>query len=738
MIVLHGVAGIAEEVTEYTISADNKNYEVVYGADTLHDSAVLLGANSMSKVDGTSIGGGATIKIKIKTSNVSTISIAGGHCEVSMNTLSPVADVGSLTKDLYIAEMHAFIDTGRVDFSLSGIGYESPIDGAVFGTWASDSPVGGLPFSGVTIEQTAENEFILEYNTKDILGDHDDCDWYVASLMRIKINIVTKSGAIVAEEELVYYNEDAPITSCVSTTKGRYLTFDSGVATIGGWWESADVPARRRYIAAEEMGTRDSMFKYLIFGSISPKVFSTKIRNMVFTASRSGDLYVMDKVLSNNMYEFPSGLEISSAGPGLVGSASIISHPSLGTISVDTSDAHTEFGEMHVEIFDSLSSNLCKFQIKSGHSPSENFIGAAANSVIVYNQITGRGPNVHSQTNSDNMLVGFHLMLSGFQNLFIEPWTDPAFAVFGMMGMGILCIFGGNIVEFTFFLYYEQLKWILYGAESRMKIHNINQVQEHYLSSMALTQKGVDASTRKKIARQWLEMTRYDYMRVSGPTVERTFILRYLCAIVPMRFPDHIPYTLGLPMYGVPIEENIVDSASTENNLMTDVVESMMRKNAQYTLYRTRMDWAMSTNRGIARRATYWAWGGTLITIIRDGVNQELYSVDDPAYALNSTSHTSGVSIPGEIGEAWNEHRAHMIPVVRWVYWNKYPVVYEDDANTAIRDWANNATPVLTGLVRSMVIDVDNNQVSIDGGTSIDAIIKKPNKDLLLAFKKSE
>ncbi len=742
MIVLHGVAGLAKNISEYTLSIDNTNYEITPGIEIFHDKVVSTDINGRAKTDGTSIGAGAKIKIKIKTSNVSDMKIKSGYCEGEKNTLSPVDDVGGLTKEEYLSEIYAFMNTGRVDFSMSGVSYDSPKDGVVFGTWMSSVPPDGLTVNVGNIElvKTGEDEFTITYDTKDIVEAQGDCDWYVASSMNLKIDIVTKSGAIAPEEEIVYYHDDAPIASYVNILEDKYLTFDSDIAIMGGWWETSEVPVRRRNAATVGTATRDSMFKYLIFGSISPSVFSPNIRNMVFTASRSDNHYIMDKVLANNTYECPdlNGMGILSSGPELSGSASIITHASLGAISIDTSGAQTAFGEMHIELSDFESANSCKFQIKSGYSPSENFIGAAANAVVVYNQITGPGTTSITGTNIDNELAGFHLFVGGLQEYLIYVSWDPSDTALALMTRGISCILGGNMIDYVFFLQYERTKSILWGTERRIVIGEITNTQEYYLSSMSAAQVGIDATTRKKIARQWLEMLDMQYMRLSGPLMTRTFFLNFMCVYISFHFPDSVPYTLGLPMYGVPMNENVSDSADIENHIMTDEVQAMMKKNAQYTMYKSRMDWAMAIGDKFADLCTFWAWGGTLVTIVRDGKHQELYSSNDPAYGLNSTGHTSPASTPGEIGDKWNEYRNAMIPVSRLANWYERPTVAGADAEQAIAEWRNDAVSVLNALSSSMIINLDDSTVAINGREAIDAIIQRPNPDVIIAFEKPE
>ncbi len=745
MIVLHGVAGLAKNISEYALSIDNKNYKVTPGAGVFHDKVVSADINSRAKTDGTSIGTGAKIEIKIKTSNVSDMKIKSGYCEGERNTLFPIDDIGGLTKEEYLSEAYAFMNTGRVDFSMSAVSYDSPKGGVVFGTWMSSIPTDGFVVSVGNIElvKTGEDEFTVTYDTKNIVEKQKDCDWYVASSLHLKIDIITKSGAIAPEEEIVYYHEDAPITSCVNILENKYLTFDSNIAVMGGWWETSKVPVRRRSAATVGSATRDSMFKYLIFGSISPSVFSKSIRNMVFTASRNEDQYVMDVVLANNTYECPSlsGMNIFSSGPELTGEALIIADDILGTISIDTSGAQTAFGEMHIELSDPSSVNSCKFQIKSSYSPSEHFIGAAGNATTVYNQITGRGISAISGTNIDNELIGFHLFINALQKHLVDAsrmGLESINIALGVASMGFSCIFTDNMLSYVFMLYYESVKSILWDAEHRLVLREIYRTQEHYMATMSRAQQGVDASTRRKIARQWLEMTEPRYMRASGPTIYRMFIWSVRCINIPIEFSDRIPYTLGLPMYGVPLSENTVESIDIDNHIMTDEVQAMMKKNAQYTLYRTRMDWAMDLGGKLNDFATYWAWGGTLVTLIKNGKNQELYSSEDPAYGLNNTEHASLVSTPGEIGERWNEYREGMFPAPRFVHWNKQLLTSGEMADKAIRDWYNDpAINVLYGLVSSMIINLDDNTVSIEGRDPIDAIIQRPNQDVILAFKKT-
>ncbi len=742
MIVLHGTAGIAEEATAYTISFDNINYEVVREDEMLHDNIVPDNA----KTDGTAAGPGATIKVKIKTANVQEISLAGGSAEGEMNSLQSIGSSGGWTKEEYLSEVYAFMGSARVDFSISSVSYNSPKDGNVFGMWTSTTPKDGFDLNkdgkgkiNITITKEGEDQFVMEYNTKDVVQGQS-CDWHKVSSLKLELNVITKAGSISSEEKVMYYHADAPITSMINMEGGKYLTFDSSIATIGGWWETSEVPVRRRFIAKEGMSTRESMFRYLIYGSISPAVFSSNIRNMIFTASRSGSEYTLDRVMSNNLYECPSlsGLGISSSGPGIEGAATILANEPLGTISIDTSGASTTFGEMYIELSDAECANSCKFQIGSGLSSSENFVGAAADAVVLYNQITGRGTTEISGTNIDNQVVGFHLFINGLQEFLLQFTYNPAHQVFGLMSMGITCGLTGNMIDFVFFLYYERIKMILWGVERRLVMSGITSTQEHYLSSMSHAQKGVDASIRRKIAKQWLIMTDSQHMRAMGPMVYRTFFLEFACTFIGFEMPDSVPYTFGLPMYGVPMNEDIVESTTIENQIATDEVIAMMRKNAHYSMYRTRMDWAMALGGQLSDYATYWAWGGSLVTIIRDGKHQELYSSNDPAYALHSTDHTDPVATHGEIGEKWNEFRGAMLNPPRFVAWNKFSPVSGGDAQELIKLWRNPSVPVMHGLSASLIINLDDDTLSISGGEFFDAVIQRPNKNVIIAFKKQE
>ncbi len=747
MIVLHGVAGLADEVSEYTLSIDNSRYEIIPGEETLHDHIVYSNVNGRARTDGTSVGKGAIVKIDIKTSNVAEISVKSGSCTGEKNTLQTSSDAGELDKESYLAEMAAFMRTGRVDFSLNSVGYNSPLSGMVFSLWTSDVPEDGLGIKenksgnlNVTIVKSGEDSFTMEYDTKELLSAQGDCDWYVAHSIELTVDIITKKGAIAAGEKISYFHNDAPIASCVNVTDTKFLTFDSDIAVIGGWWESSDVAVRRRHIAKEGIATRDSMFRYLIFGNIAPSIFSSSLRNMVFTASRSGSAYVMDRVLTNNMYDCPNlgGMGIVSSGPEISGSAHIIPDADTGSISIDTSEVRTSMKEMYVVLSDGGSVNSCKFQLKSGLSPSAGFIIAAADSRVVYNQITGRGTFGVAGVNVDNMLIGFHLFVSGLQGYLIDSNTWGILGiVLGYMTRGLSCIFTGNMMEFVFFLYYESIKNILNDSERRMIMGEIAGVQEHYLASMAKTQVGIDASVRKKIARQWLEMTDSNYMRKSSPTISRIFPLTIFCVTIPMDMPDYIPYTLGLPMYGVPLYEDVAESASTPGQIMTEAMYSMMSKNAHYTLYRTRMDWAMALGGRLGAFSTYWAWGGTLVTIKRDGKHRELYSASDPAYAMHSTLNESFVAVDGVIGEKWDEFREAMIPTTRFNYWNKKAPVAGVAAGSAIEEWRTDDVTVMFGMVGSRVIDLDNDTITINGGEAIDVIIHRPNPDVIIAFEKA-
>ncbi len=738
MIVLHGVAALAEEISAYTLLMDNKGYDFTLGTSPLQDS-IISSVEGRAKTDGTAMGGGATIKVKIKTSNVSSMMISSAYCQGESNTLMGI-EGGALTKEDYLSEVYAFSSTGRVDFSLSSVGYESPLDGAVFGSWVSESMGEESTGANVSLKKTGEDEFTLEYNTMDVVKGKIWGDWYVVTGINLKLNVITKSGGIAAGESVTYYNDDAPISSVVNMSGEKYLTFDSGIAVMGGWWETSEVQARRRVAAKTGISTRESMFRYLIFGSISPRVFSTSIRNMIFTARRSDNTYTMDKVLSNNTYERPSlgGLSISSSGPELTGAASIFTHEDIGAISINTVNAETSFGEMHIEISDPESINTCKFQIKSGHGPSGNFIGAAVGAPIVYNQITGPGTTSIASTNANNQLIGFHLFINGLQEYLLGVSWSPLDLAMMIITRGISCVLSGNMIDLAFFLLYENIKSIIWDTEGKIIIDGIMETQEYYLSSMTHAQQGIDASTRKKIARQWLEMVDTEYMKKSGPMIHRTFFFQFMCVFIPFDFPDSLPYSLGMPMYGVPMEEDVAGSADIEDQIMTDELLSMMKKNAQFTMYRSRVDWAMFMRGRLSEVYTSWAWGGTLVTVTKNGRHQELYSATDPAYGLNSTEHTSSVSIPGEIGEKWNEYRGAMIPAHRFVKWSSPLLENREFAEISIERWGGKSIPASYGLTNSMLIDLDHDTVSQNGNEPIDAIIKRPNASVILAFKKIE
>ncbi len=753
MIVLHGVIDIAGAAAIFTMSLDNKGYEVISKKESLHDNTIYENMSPLAKTDGTSAGEGSIIKVDIITSNIDNLILKKGHCTGEKNTLLS-AGGGALKKEDYLAEAAAFLRTGRVDFSMSSVGYNSPMDGAVFGTWLTDKPEEGFELAeneeqelSVTITKEGNNYFVLEYDTKTVVEVPEDCDWFVARTMELKVDVHTESGIIVPDQDLVYSHHDAPIASYVNMEKGSYLTFDNDVATLGGWWESSNIPVRTRQVASSGMSTRDSMFRYMIFGMISPKVFSSSIRNMIFTAIRTGDQYIMDKVLANNLYICPplSGLSIVSSGPQISGSAFIIPDDEAGTISIDTSNVSTGSGEMHIEISSPLSSNSCKFQLKAGFAPTAQFLVAAVDSRVLYNQITGYGTTGVTGANVDNNLVSFHLFVNGLQEPLLELTWNPSSMAFAMMTMGISCAFTGNMTDFVFFLFYESTKKILWGAERRIVMGEITRTQEHYLSSMSLAQQGVDAGTRKKIARQWLEMIDSQYMKMSGPNIQRTFFLEFGCALIPMDMPDSIPYTLGLPMYGVPMGEGILDAVNTPNHIMTDDVHAMMKKNVQFSMYRTRMDWAMAVQGNLKKFSTYWAWGGTYVAVSIGGKLQELYAASDEAYALNGAEHVSSngpitedVAIPGEIGEAWNEFVGAREPTPRFTYWNGQERVAGTSAEAAISEWRNDAVPVMHGLVSSVIINLDDSTVTLDGYITRDAIIYRPNPNVILAFAKPE
>ena len=753
MIVLHGVAELAESVSEYTLSLDNKSYEVTSGGDSLHDNIIYEDTNSTAKTDGTSAGEGATIKIEINTSNIDSMSIKSGYCKGEKNTLLGAGDE-QLIKEDYLAEASAFISTGRVDFSLTTVGYNSPIDGAVFTTWISDKPEEGFGVDkdeegrlNVTLTKVAEDKFILEDDTKTIVEPQTECDWYIATSMELKVDIITKSGAIAKDQEISYKHDDAPIASYVTIEGTRYLTFDNDIAVMGGWWESSNIPVRNRQVAKSGLSTRDSMYRYLIFGSISPKVFSSNIRNMVFTASRYDTLYGMDMVLTNNLYECPSlaGLSISSSGPQLSGGASIIQNEELGTISIDTSGAQTASGEMHIVISDPASINLCKFQIKAGFAPTAELLASAVDSRIVYNQITGQGTTAITGTSVDNGLIGFHLFVGGLQEYLVDTTWSPTDAILGLMTMGISCLLTGNMTEFVFFLYYESTKALLWDSERRILMREITGTQEHYLSSMAVAQVGVDAETRKNMARQWLEMIDSRYMKMSGPTVYRTFFLKIYCVSISFSMPDSVPYTLGLPMYGTPMGAGLIDAVDTPDQVMTDDVYSMMKKNAFYSMYKTRMDWALALGGRLGEYATSWAWGGTLVIISIGGKHQELYASSDEAYGINAADYrspagsvVSNVAIPGEIGDAWDEIAEARNSASMFTYWSKQLLKSGTDAESAILDWGGDATPIMGGLVRSAVINIDDDTVILNGYDTRDVIIYRPNPNVILAFEKPQ
>ena len=487
------------------------------------------------------------------------------------------------------------------------------------------------------------------------------------------------------------------------------------------------------------------MFRYMIFGAISPKLFSSGLRNMVFTASRSGSTYTMDKVLTNNMYECPdlSGLSISSSGPDLSGSASIIPNNELGTISIDTSNVQTVMGEMHVTISAPGTTNSCKFQIKAGFAPTANFLVAAVDSRVLYNQITGSGTTAITGSNVDNGLVGFHLFVEGLQGFLLDVVWNPIELVLGIITRGISCLLTGNMLEFVFFLYYESVKAILFDTERRIIYSGIAEVQEQYLASMAAAQTGVDVETRKKIARQWLEMIDSRYMKMSGPYIQRTFFLKIFCAFIPFDMPTSIPYTFGLPMYGVPMGGGLVDTVDTPDQILTDEVYSMMKKNAFFSMFRTRMDWAMAMGGRLGQYATSWAWGGTLVVVSADGQHQELYASSDPSYSINGANHISvdgdvvpNVAISGEIGAKWNEFKKARDTASRFAYWHGQEVRGGTDAEEAIGTWRGTAVPVMFGMVSSMVINIDNDTVTINGSDIRNAIIYRPNPNVIIAFEK--
>ena len=745
MIVLHGVAELADTVSEYTLALDNVAYEVSGGDETLHDNIAYEEYNSTSKTDGTAAGEGAKVKIKIKTSNIESMAIKSGYCNGSKNSLLS-SEIGGLEKEPYLEEVAAFMSSGRVDFSLKTVGYNSPIDGSIFTTWVEDSPEGGFPINEVTIEKgEKDDEFVLEYDTKTVVDEQTGCDWFIGTSLELLVDIVTKTGAIAKDQEISYKHNDAPIVTKVTIDGGKYLTFDNDIAVIGGWWESSDIPVRTRQIAKSGISTRDSMFRYKIFGSISPKVFSSNIRNMVFTAVRADSSYSMDKVLTNNLYECPdlAELSISSSGPSITGGASVIPNNELGTISIDTSSVQTAHGEMHVVLSSPGSMNSCKFEIKAGFAPTANFIVAGVDARVLYNQISGQGTTAIMGSNVDNGLVGFHLYVNGLQGYLIDDVWNPLYAVLGLMSMGITCALTGNMLEFVYYLYYESTKSILWDSERRIVMSEITGTQEQYLSSMAQAQVGVDAETRKKMARQWLEMIDSRYMKMSSPDIGRTFFLQVYCSFVPFYMPDTAPYTLGLPMYGVPMGDGIVDTVNTPDQILTDEVKAMMKKNAFFSMFRTRMDWAMALGGKLGEYATHWAWGGTLVTVSIGGQHQELYASSDPGYSINGSKHRSvtgdvvpDVAIPGEIGEAWNEIKEARDGASRFAYWNGQYVRTGTDAEASIAAWRDPGVAVMYGMINSVVINVDNDTVTINGSDTRDAIIYRPNPNVIIAFEK--
>ncbi len=746
MIVLHGSAELGEETEEYTILLDDSSPLVEVRPPIISDNPISEEKRKLDP-DGSTDETDAEVRIKVTTSGVASMSVSSVEASCEVSTFEGVGDAESLSKEEYIDEVEAFLMSSAIDMSIGSAMYNSPKDGLSTITWTIDDTE--VKIAGVSVAPKEEGEYEIIYRTKGILesaGILGLGDWQQITSLKIKIDIITTNGGIVSDE-ITYSHSDMAIASSVTMEESRVALFGHGIGAMGGWWMSPDEPVKIRRVGKTDNNTRMTLFRYLVYGKKSPMLFSANMQNMAFTAKRIESVYVLDKTLTNNSYSIPKGdITITSSGPDKAGEVTWEWEAEDQTLVISTADLQTSTGDAHIEITVPEATGKYKFYIKAGVLPNSKFIVAAADAREVYNQFSDMGTHAIANSATDSSLISFHHLIDGLENLLAWASFTTFSAVeltLAVMTRGISCNFNSNTLSFVFYLLYERDKLVLSEAEQSIALHSIFHTQERYVSAMAKGQLGVNPTLRKKIAKQWLWSLNTEYMRAVSKEHGGMFLWKVFCVSIPMFFPRRSPLRLGTPMYGVPLEGDILSSLDNPNMLLTDEVYAMMKKNSNFSSFVSRIDWMLNAflRGGVNGTTSFWTWDGPLVVIKRDGKHQEVYSADSAGYGINGMQE-GAVAIPGQVGEAWNEIRDAVDDnMTRFAYMDKREVAYGDDAGQAIekiesRTEGDQRLAVRYGQnSRAFVIDLDNNQITLSGEV-IDIITSRPNKSILIVFEK--
>lgn len=413
-------------------------------------------------------------------------------------------------------------------------------------------------------------------------------------------------------------------------------------------------------------------------------------------------------------------------------------------IKFDTSGLTTSSGRCIVQIKLPGDETKYSFEMAAGMS-SGKFIAAAVEPTILHDQIDDNGIESIRLRATDSMLTSFYALLTFFQRMMGLTSLGAVIIsrVLNAGTRGLACGFNpGNTVLFVFFLVTEVLKFIMAPESMRLQLRTAHNLFSKYTSVMANAQANVPNELAEQMAHQLLAQAspNFPLSIALAHRADAAMLWTPFCLVIPIYMPGMIPIIYGDSLASAPINDKMVGDLTTENHVVTDLIFSMMQKQAYLNTYVTRFDWKMKP---WGYRATYSSFGGAYVVVKTGGVHQEIYSVDDKAFQLHGGKEADNdILLPtntGPIGETWSDIKIAVSAQGSLPRFGAPDGLKGEDAV----DFMEKGEECFVAFANKVVImDITDNKVKVNSfgsddtnGEYIEVALVRPNPNVVIAIE---
>jgi len=659
----------------------------------------------------------------------------------------PSIDMAGLPKEQYLKEMVAF-QTAQVDLVLGTAKFNSDFLAVTITCDCEIAEIEQDVSDAAKMKVTSPTTVQFTYDgNKIIRAAMGSNDFIIIDSIEAKVTGTLTETGEVAESSLNYENANGyPIVNAVaglSSSAKNFTTFDLGMHMSSGWLDGMDIPYQIRSLISTEATMFYALFKYLYFAAASPTYFNKSVDKIALCGTQEGGLYKMPYVVTNNASFNGTPIQVSATarGPELDGMPTVSA--SQDTLYFDTSGASTATGRILVDVLVAESPfSVHTFEAPAGIGSGE-FVTSGVDCKVSLNTIDNMGSRGRVQQASAGNLQSFHHMINGFENMLgvADFGAMILMMALAIITRGIACVGYSNTLAFVFYLMYEREKFILSGAERNIMLGGIKAVLNRHNVNMAGAGTSVPKNLRKEMSKQYLATIQQDMFRshqsVSG---YGGFTWIFMCIPLNFVFPRYLPWLPTASDVGVPLEVNILENADKPNGIITDDHVAMMKKNLGFYIFESRVDWILSpmSKSGIKDNATFWMQMGSTVVLKRDGRHQEMYAVEDDGYRIGdwqAGEHNADyVSIPGEIGDLWNEWKESVLAsTTRFARLN----TLSGPTGASAQAWVEDTTKDIRFMMiwnDFEVLDIDN-ETHISRGKTQNVKFLRPNKDVIIALK---